>query len=189
MNTLDLSQRLNFIKAAEQLKDVLRTAYTTQGRQESTAEHTWRLCLLIMVIADYLPELDLLKVLKMAVLHDLGEALNGDIPAIDQTGNSKANQERDDLITLLQPLPQHIQNEFLALWDEYNAASTPEAIAVKALDKLETLIQHNQGLNPPNFNYKFNLTYGSQYTAKTPLFKALRQLIDVETQNHINEKA
>lgn len=183
LNATDLTNRLAFIQAAQSLKEVLRSAYTANGRQESTAEHTWRLALLIMVLADQLPELDLLKTLKMAVIHDLGEAIHGDIPAIMQEGiSNKSAQERQDLATLLQPLPNRLQQEFLMLWDEYDQASSPEALAVKALDKLETLIQHNQGLNPTDFNYAFNLSYGKQYTDQHPLFAALRELVDQDTQ-------
>lgn len=123
LNTHDLQGRLHFIQAAQSLKEVLRSAYTVNGRQESTAEHTWRLALLIMVLADQLPELDLLKTLKMAVIHDLGEAIHGDIPAIMQEGvSNKSAQERQDLATLLQPLPNILQQEFLMLWDEYDQA-------------------------------------------------------------------
>ena len=67
------------------------------------------------------------------------------------------------------------------LWDEYEAAASPEARLVKALDKLETILQHNQGRNPPGFDYRFNLGYGRQYTGGHPLIVALRELLDQET--------
>ena len=119
----NLQNRIDFIQAAQSLKEVLRSAYTANGRQESTAEHTWRLALLIIVLADQLPELDLLKTLKMALIHDLGEAINGDIPAtMQQEIGNKSAQERHDLATLLQPLPSNLQQKFLMLWDEYDQA-------------------------------------------------------------------
>lgn len=177
-----IEARLSFLREAERLKDVFRTAHTRTGKQESTAEHTWRLCLFILSFADQLPDLNLLKVLKMALLHDLGEAIHGDIPAIDQQGGNKLEQERTDLVTLMQPLPLELQTEFLNLWDEYNQAQTPEAQAVKAFDKLETILQHNQGANPPEFDYAFNLAYGQRYTQVNPLFAAIRALLDAETR-------
>jgi putative hydrolase of HD superfamily len=67
------------------------------------------------------------------------------------------------------------------LWDEYEAASTAEARLAKALDKLETIIQHNQGVNPPTFDYDFNLRYGRQYTDTHPLLAAIRAELDAET--------
>jgi putative hydrolase of HD superfamily len=186
----DLADRLRFIQSAERMKNVLRSAYTSEGRRESTPEHTWRLCLLAMVLRDHLPQLDFERVLKMCVVHDLGEALHGDVPAVDQAApGAKAADERKDLLTLMQPLPVHVQAEFLALWDEYEAAATPEAQAVKALDKLETIIQHNQGANPPDFDYAFNLAYGQKHTATHPLFAQLRAMVDVQTQARADTQA
>ena len=75
----------------------------------------------------------------------------------------------------------------MALWDDYEHAQSAEARAVKALDKLETLLQHNQGKNPPGFNYEFNLAYGKKYTDADPLFEQLRQLIDEDTREKITK--
>ncbi|HYY29266.1 MAG TPA: HD domain-containing protein [Chthoniobacterales bacterium] len=181
---MDISQRLKFIREAERLKNVLRRAHTSEGRQESTAEHTWRLCLLAMVFEDQLPGLDFAKVLKMCVVHDLGEAIHGDVPAVMQkASDDKSQRERRDLLTLVEGLSPELCNEFLSLWDEYETATSAEAVAVKALDKLETLIQHNQGINPPHsVDYVFNLTYGRKYTDALPLFAEIRRLIDLDTQ-------
>jgi len=183
MNLADLEQRLSFLRAAEQLKNTLRSGFTSQGRPESSAEHTWRLCLLAMVLEDQLRDLDFAKLLKICVIHDLGEAISGDIPAVDQAHRPNKNQqERRDFQQLLQPLNATLQADFLALWDEYDQAQSLEAKAAKALDKLETVLQHTQGLNPPNFDYAFNLSYGQQYTASHPVFRALRAMIDKATQ-------
>ena len=182
---MDIDQirgRLDFLREAERLKSVLRSAHTASGRTESTAEHSWRLCLMAMAFEDELADLDLLKVLKMCVVHDLGEAIHGDIPAIHQHAHpGKSAQEREDLYTLTRDLDPPLRGEIIALWDEYEAAATPEAQAVKAFDKLETILQHNQGDNPPDFDYAFNLGYGRQHTAMAPLFARLRELLDAET--------
>ena len=174
---------ISFIQQAERLKDVLRSAHTSSGCQESTAEHTWRLCLMAMVFEGELEGIDFLKLLKICIIHDLGEAISGDVPAIvQQPDQNKSAQERADLMILLEPLDELRRNEFLALWDEYESTSSPEAIMAKGLDKIETIIQHNQGKNPPNFDYIFNLSYGVQYTSKHPLLAAIRQLIDKDTR-------
>lgn len=186
MPVANYENHLAFIREAQRLKDVLRSGHTAQGRRESTAEHSWRLCLMVLVFARELPGLDLLRLLKICIIHDLGEAIGGDIPAIAQDGSpDKADRERADLVKLLAPLPPDLQKEFLGLWDEYDAAVTPEARAAKALDKLETLIQHNQGANPPDFDYRFNLTYGQKYTDADPLFAALRALVDADTRRRV----
>ncbi len=179
----DLNGRLAFIQEAERLKNVLRSAHTSQGRRESTAEHTWRLCLMALVFADRLEPVNLERVLKLCVVHDLGEAIHGDVPAVAlHLAAGKSDQERADLEVLTATLPEGVRSELLALWEEYEAGLTPEAKAVKALDKLETIIQHNQGDNPEDFDYAFNLDYGRRYTAADPLFAEIRALVDADTR-------
>jgi putative hydrolases of HD superfamily len=181
---------LQFLRDAERLKNVYRTSWTSGGQPESTASHTWRLCLSALVFAKHFPEVNSERLIKLCIIHDLGEAIGGDIPAIHQQANApKAEQERKDLITLLQPLPALLQQEIVALWDEYEAAMTPEAKVAKALDKLETLLQHNQGANPPDFDYIFNIGYARKFTDAVPLVAEIRQIIDEETrQNAIRVK-
>jgi putative hydrolase of HD superfamily len=183
---MDFTEMLNilqFLRDAEQLKIVYRTSWTSDGTRESTASHTWRLCLIALVVERYFPEMDTAKLLKMCIIHDLGEAISGDVPAIYQSSlTPKSDQERKDLETLLQPLPAPIRDEILNLWDEYENAATPEAQLAKALDKLETLLQHNQGANPPDFDYVFNTEYGRKFTDALPLTAAMRSQVDDETR-------
>ena len=75
------------------------------------------------------------------------------------------------------------REEIVHLWDEYEAAVTPEARIAKALDKQETIMQHNQGRNPSSFDYAFNLGYGSKYTADHPLIVEIRRILDEETSS------
>lgn len=183
----DLSGILDFLRRAERLKSVTRTAFTSEGRRESVAAHTWRLCLMALVFEDGFPEVDFARLVKMCIVHDLGEALGGDVPAPEQAAAaargeaSKAAGERRDLLELLGPLPERLRLEILDLWDDYEAAETPEARLAKALDKLETILQHTQGDNPPDFDYRFNLGYGRKYTDGDPLIVALRRILDDET--------
>ncbi|WP_338873373.1 HD domain-containing protein [Myxococcus stipitatus] len=182
MHTDTLQSRLDFLREAEKLKDVLRSGHTSSGRPESTAEHTWRLCLMALVFDDALAGLDPLKLLQMCVVHDLGEAIHGDIPAIHQGAHpNKSEREREDLRHLTRMLDAPLRERILSLWDEYEQAASPEARAVKALDKLETILQHNQGKNPADFDYAFNLAYGRKYTDAHPLFSSLRALVDADT--------
>lgn len=189
MSSTDLTAILEFLRGAERLKTVTRSAWASTGREESVAEHTWRLCLLALVLRPGLPEVDYARLLPMLVVHDLGEAIGGDIPAPEQAarGGSKAQDERRDLLRLLAPLPSAQREELTALWDEYEEASTAEARVAKALDKLETILQHNQGRNPADFDYRFNLGYGQQYTGVHPLLAELRALLDAETEQRARE--
>jgi putative hydrolases of HD superfamily len=183
MNDKDLLGTFEFLRNAERLKDVTRSAWTAGGKPESVAAHTWRLCLMAVVLAPAFPDLDLRKLLTMCVIHDLGEALSGDIPAVDQDPSApKSDAERSDLQTLLQPLPRDMASGLMTLWEEYDDGSTPEARMAKALDKLETIMQHNQGENPARFDYEFNLGYGRRYTSAHPLTERIRTLLDEGTR-------
>ena len=189
MDPLKLNKRLEFLRAVEPFKQTLRSAHTSAGRKESAAEHTWRLSLMILAFADQLAGLDLLKLLKMVILHDLGETIHGDIPATEQDpSENKAEQERVDFQSLIQPLPCDVQEEFLELWDDYENLRSPEARLAKAFDKLETLLQHTQGKNPPDFDYAFNLDYGKKYTDATALTQQIRALIDEVTRQHLHSQ-
>ncbi len=182
MQTDELEGTLAFLRAAERLKTVTRSAWTSAGQAESVAEHTWRLCLMAMVLYGRADGLDPAKLVKMCLVHDLGEALGGDIPAPEQqAGAPKADRERADLVQLIAPLPPAARGEILELWDEYEEAVSPEARVAKGLDKLETILQHTQGANPADFDYAFNLAYGRRYTAADPLMTALRARLDAET--------
>ncbi len=182
MDRDDLEGVLAFIKRAENLKNTFRFSFTSTGKRESSAEHSWRLCLLVLLFSDALPDLDLEKCFKLAVVHDLAEAVCGDIPAIYQEDNGKKSaMELAALTDMTRPLPGTLGQAILALWQEYDQAATEEARYVKALDKIETLVQHNQGRNPPDFNYAFNLAYGVEATNKIAVLKKLRTMIDEET--------
>jgi putative hydrolase of HD superfamily len=188
MRADELESVLTFLRAAERLKTVSRSGWTSAGEQESVAEHTWRLCLMAMLLYGRTPGIDLARLLKMCLIHDLGEAIRGDVPAPAQVaGASKADQERTDLLELTAPLPAPLQHEILELWDEYESADSPEAKLAKGLDKLETILQHNQGKNPADFDYSFNLAYGQHYTAAEPVMAALRALLDEETARRAKE--
>jgi putative hydrolases of HD superfamily len=178
----ELDGILAFLREAERLKTVKRSGWTSTGETESVAEHTWRLCLMAMVLYGRDEAIDLARLLRMCLVHDLGEAIGGDVPAPAQISSGpKAAQERADLLSLVAPLPDAIRQEIVELWDEYEAASTREARVAKGLDKLETILQHTQGRNPADFDYAFNLDYGQRYTAADPVLAALRSRLDEAT--------
>ena len=193
MHPADLAGLLDFLRAAEALKTATRSGWTSAGQPESVAEHTWRLCLMALVLHPGFPEVDFARLIRICIVHDLGEAIGGDVPAPEQARRlaagaaGKAADERRDLLQLLAPLPPAQRDEILGLWDEYEAAATPEARLAKALDKLETILQHTQGENPADFDYRFNLGYGREYTAGHPLLEAARALLDAETERRARE--
>ena len=189
MKDSKLNGILRFLREAERLKTVTRSAFTSTGEIESVAEHSWRLAMMAMLLAPEFPDVDAPRLVRMCLVHDLGEALGGDIPAPEQARRrergdaaGKSAAERRDLLTLVEPLPEALREEVVALWDEYEAAQTPTAKLAKALDKLETILQHTQGSNPPGFDYRFNLGYGREHTASPPLIATIREILDRDTE-------
>jgi putative hydrolase of HD superfamily len=178
-----LTGLLDFLQSAEQLKDTLRSGTTANGRPESTAEHSWRLALMVLLFEQELKAIDLLKLLKLTLVHDLGEAISGDIPAPLQTpGDNRQDRERRDFLTLCEPLPADVAEELLSLWDEYAAAKTVEAQIAKAFDKLETMLQHVlMPRQAPSF-YAFNMGYGRDRTDCCALTRQMRETVDDLTQ-------
>lgn len=188
MGEKELEGILKFLRSSERIKSTIRSGHTSTGRKESVAEHSWRLCLMAMILEKYFPEVDMSRVLKICIIHDLGEAISGDIPAPNQHGSiNKSKKERKDLLQLTDSLPPSLKKELIALWDEYENASSLEARIAKALDKLETILQHNQGKNPEDFDYAFNLDYGKEYTADHPVISTIRKMLDDETTKHVNK--
>ena len=183
----DVQARLAFLEDAGALKDVTRSGFTAAGRPEDTAAHTWRLALWVLVFEDQLEGIDILQLLKICLIHDLGEVVSGDIPAPLQTGD-KIDQERADLHALLSPLPEPLRHKIAALWEDYAAATSPEAQLAKGFDKLETILQHAQGANPPDFDYAFNLNYARAQTDAHPLLDKLRGIVDAKTKLRIAQE-
>lgn len=187
MNNID--KVIRFIKEIENLKSVTRTAWTKTGRRESTAEHSWRLAMLLMVLREDFKDLDIDKAIKMSLVHDLGELYDGDISAKLQNDNdNKAEMEEKAMRRMLTILPDGISEKIYDLWKEYNECSTKEAKLVKAMDKLETIVQHNQGDNPEDFDYEFNLQYGKQYFMDNEILEYMRYIIDEDTKESVKLK-
>jgi putative hydrolase of HD superfamily len=136
-----------FFAEAQKLKTTVRHSWIGQDSvQESSAEHTWMLCLIAVTLFPYLTiQVDQLKVLKMIIIHDLAEAVVGDIPYFEQTGTGtvKEDAERDALTTMLIPLRPILREEIVGLWEEFEERATLEAKMARGLDKYEALLSHN----------------------------------------------
>lgn len=183
----DIGGLLAFLALAERLKDTPRNSRTAAGRTESTAEHTWRLALMALLLAEELGA-DPLRLIGIVLVHDLAEALTGDLPAPAPRRNGvKEARERDALATLTDTLPTAARQRILALWREYDEQSSAEGRLAKGLDKLETILQHAQGTNPPGFDYAYNLAYGRKDTDAHPLLAALRARLDEATRARMGE--
>lgn len=173
---------IDFLNKIEKLKCNTRHSWTSSGRQESVAEHSWRLAVMAMLCADEYPDLDMNKVIKMCLIHDFGEAITGDIPAFLKTAQNESEEDRA-VEKLLSELPTNFRHELQALFDEMNARETQEAKLFKSLDNLEALISHNEAdLSTwlPR-EYEENLTYGQKNCEWSEWTKELRGEIKTES--------
>ena len=177
---------LSALHLAEKLKDVRRHCTTSQGRPESVAEHSWRIALMAFFLRDEFPEADMDKVIRMCLIHDLGECFTGDIPVFRKTA---ADEAREDALLdeWVASLPAPYAGDMRALYAEMNALQTTEAKIYKALDKLEAVIQHNE--SPIStwepHEYDLNLTYADDIVAFSPYLRSLREAIRDDTKQKI----
>ena len=180
---------LQQLHVAERLKDTPRHCYTSGGRRESVAEHSWRICLFAYFLRDEFPELDMDKVIRMCLIHDLGECFTGDIPTFLKT-DADTDKEDDLLQRWVDTLPEPYCGDMTALYAEMNALETPEAKLYKALDKLEAVIQHNE--SPLDtwepLEYDLNRTYAFDTVAFSPYRRSLRAEILADTEQKIAEE-
>lgn len=140
-----------FLTEMEKLKSTLRHCWTRDGRHESSAEHSWRIAVFFM-LADDMFDLKVVfkKLMKMILLHDAPELGYGDIPGFikDQDPvRHKAHKDREALFAkkLFGMLPPKIAQEYVALFEEFEEGKSEEAKVGKALDRLETMLQHLEG--------------------------------------------
>ena len=186
MNTRDI---LRFLNIAEKLKCELRHSWTSTMRQESVAEHSWRLCIFSWLLKERLPEYDMDKVMKMCLFHDLGEALAGDVPSFYK--NEKDEKREEDAIkNILSMLDGGLRTELEELFIEMKEQKSKEAKLFKALDKLEAVIQHNEAPIESwiPLEFELNKTYGSEEVKGIQILEELRELARKDTISKILEK-
>ena len=131
-----LAKQLHFILELDKLKSIYRRTYLLdETRSENSAEHSWHLALMAIVLAEHANEpLDVGKVIKMVLIHDIVEIDAGDTYIYDSQGD-KAERERRAANRIFGLLPADQAQEFRALWDEFEGATTPEARFASALDR------------------------------------------------------
>ena len=142
-----LDAQFAFLNETDRLKSVLRATTLVDGsRRENSGEHSWHLALYAMVLADQAaPGVDITRVIRMLILHDLVEIDVGDVPIHSQGGAAHASAETqaaeqraaDRIFGLL---PEDISREFRILWDEFEAAETPDAVFAKSLDRVQPVM-------------------------------------------------
>jgi putative hydrolase of HD superfamily len=179
---------LEILHTAERLKDATRHCETSGGRRESVAEHSWRMTLMAYLVSDEFPGADMAKVIKMCLIHDMGEAFTGDIPVFLKTAEDRARED-SLLLEWTAGLPEPFASEMIALYTEMEERRTLEARIYKAMDCLEAVIQHNESdlstWEPHEYelqkNYAWDRVDFSDYLLK------LRQAVLEDTEKKIAE--
>jgi len=140
-----LTQQLTFLREIDRLKSVVRlTPLIDRSRRENSAEHSWHLALYALVLAEHAAgEVDVLRVVKMLLIHDIVEIVAGDVPFhVPETHAGQAERERLAAERLLGLLPEAQAAEFRELWFEFEAAESDDAKFAKALDRFQPML-HN----------------------------------------------
>lgn len=144
MDKKRLKKQIEFIIEVDKLKQIYRQTLLMDGsRNENDAEHSWHLALMAMVLHEYSPkkDLDITRVLKMLLIHDLVEIYAGDTFCYDEEANlDKAERELKAAQRLFNILPPDQGQEFRALWDEFEERKTPEALFAASLDRIQPLL-------------------------------------------------
>ncbi|WPC07813.1 HD domain-containing protein [Globicatella sp. PHS-GS-PNBC-21-1553] len=179
---MDARKFLEILSVAECLKDTTRHCYTSKGRHESVAEHTWMMSLMAFFLRDEFPEVDFQKVMLMIIIHDLGECFTGDIPAFEKNDQDRESEEKL-LHQWIATIPEPYQTEMWALYNEMEAKETLEAKVYKAIDSLEALIQHNLSdlTTWTEHEKEFNLVYANDRVSFSSYLTHLRELIHQDT--------
>lgn len=140
----DVSHVVEFLKVLDKLKSVQRRVYTSEGRHENTAEHTFHLAMMVWVFADFLErKVDVSRALQLALVHDIVEIHAGDTFFFDDAGHKdKREREERAIEKLTEKLPPKLGSMIKTAWEEFENSKTPEAKYVQAMDKLHPFIQH-----------------------------------------------
>jgi len=186
---MDRHTLLEILHLSEKLKDTPRHCFTSAGRRESVAEHCWRAGLMAFFLQDEFPGADMNKVIKLCLVHDLGEIFTGDIPSFCKTAGDEA-RESAALQTWIDSLPEVYRRELTELFAELEALETREAKIFKAIDTMEAVIQHNESDIATWLprEYELNPVYGQEYAAFDPYLRALRELLHQETLEKIRRE-
>jgi len=185
---MKIDEYIQLLDVLEALKKNTRHSWLSDGRQESVAEHSWRLTAMAYFVKDEYPNVDINKVMLMCLFHDLGEAFTGDIPAFLKT-NSDESAEEEVVFAFLKTLPAPYNAELRALFNEMAELKTPEAKLYKALDKMEAVIQHNEAdiSSWLPLEYDLQLTYGEKETDFSEYTRELKKSENQRTIRKIEE--
>lgn len=184
------TELLKIIAQSGRLKTTPRHCFTEEDRYESVAEHSWRAALIALLLegTEETQNIDINKVIKMLLIHDLGESFTGDIPTFNKTENDTRTEDTE-LNNWIAQFPEPQKTQWLALIEEMNSQKTDEAKLYKSIDKIEAVISHDESDIKTwlPLEYDLQLTYGRREAACNPLMEKLHDEVDKWTLEKINE--
>jgi len=141
MDNQRLEQQMEFLLEIDKLKTIVRQNYLADGsRREDSAEHSWHMAMYVIILAEHFPGVDVLRAVKMALLHDLVEIDAGDTFAYDEAGyEDKDDREQAAAQRIFGLLPPDQAAEAIALWTEFEEMRSPEAICAAVVDRMQPL--------------------------------------------------
>ena len=176
--TNKLISQIKFLSEADKLKSIYRqTLLTDKSREETSAEHSWHFALMAMTLFEYcaLPGVNLDRVIRMALVHDLVEAYAGDTPAFqDADVNAKEAREKEAADKLFSLLPEEQAAEYRTLWEEFDRMDTPDSIYAAAIDRFQPFL--NNHLTDGHTWVKFGVSVDMVYKRIAPVKTALPAL-------------
>lgn len=179
---------LEVIKQAGKLKTTPRHCFTEGDRYESVAEHSWRISLMAMLLnhEEEFRDVDFNKVIRMCLIHDLGESFTGDIPTFLKSSDNEQSEEQI-FRNWINTFDEKNREEWFSLLDEMSALETREARVYKCMDKLEALISHNESDLKTwlPLEYDLQYTYGQDNVRFSEYLTELRREIDDWTTEKI----
>ena len=187
MITNDLLKQIEFIKEIDKIKYIQRrTCLLNSDRPENDAEHSWHLALMAIALSEHANKpVDILRVLKMVLIHDIVEIDSGDVFLYDKSKSHKNTEEEFAAAKrIFGLLPENQAKELIDLWKEFEDGETDDAKFAKSLDKLEPLLQ-NFSNNGGTWD-KYNVTYNEVYTQKKSINKGSNTLWEY-AENLLNE--
>lgn len=189
-------KQIEFIKEIDKVKYIQRrTRLFNSDRNENDAEHSWHLALMALVLAEHANEpIDIFKVMKMVLIHDIVEIDAGDTFIYDTSkSHSNTNEERLAANRIFGLLPTDQANELIAIWEEFEAGETNEAKFARAMDRLEPLLQNtsNNGGTWNEFGVDYNKVYEKKKIIKegsNAIWKYAEELINDSVEKGILKK-
>ena len=187
MQTDNLLKQVAFIKEIDKLKYIQRkTKLFNSDRHENDAEHSWHLAIMAVVLAEHSNEnIDVLKVIKMLLIHDIVEIDAGDTFIYDtQKNHTNTDEERLAANRIFGLLPKAQAEELIEIWEEFEAGETKEAKFAKSMDRLEPLLQNTS--NNGGTWAEFGVDYDKVYNKKKVIKEGSEVIWDY-AENLINE--